>query len=411
MHPDHPDADDGVIRITHAEAMSKHVDDLLKRQMSLRGEAGVTRDRNRAWYYQNWFLFMVAGTFAAVAAWALLEPYFDDLLYIQGPLQQINVDEPLKVDRDLLVPGGVQGAVTVNGQKVWLLPRIKELRADGSKPLLDPASLRLNQEVGLYVEYHAGGGMELTLAHFLVPEPPPKTAKAALSLTQQSARHQAAALLFFPLIGGLVGLAIGSVDGLVCRLFRRALLAGAVGFLVGVLGSFVCSLLAELAYAPLHSLARGQMGPHDDDLNTFAFLVQMTGRAVAWGLAGMAMGLGQGIALRSGRLLLYGFVGGIIGGLLGGMLFDPIHFFVVGRDAPSGHWSRLIGFACIGATVGAMIGIVELLARDAWLRMVEGSHTKQPTLVNGRPVQRARLRHGDRITIGRTVFVYQKRHG
>jgi hypothetical protein len=364
------------------------------------------------------------------------------------------------MDGPQVVFGGVQGAVTVNGQKIWLLPRIKELRADGSKPLLDPASLQPNQEVGLYVEYASRGGMELALAYFLVPEPPPQKPAAALTLAQQAARRQAVAMLLFPLIGGLVGLAIGCVDGLVCRLFRRALLAGAVGFLVGVLGSFVCSLLAELAYAPLHSLARGQMGPHDDDLTTFAFLIQMIGRAIAWGLAGMAMGLGQGIALRSGRLVLYGFIGGIIGGLLGGMLFDPIHYFVVGRDTPSGHWSRLIGFACIGASVGAMIGIVELLARDAWLRMVEGplagkefllfkdvlavgsspqadiylfndpevkgrhatlravgdaceleSHTRQPTLVNGRPVQRTRLRHGDRITIGRTVFVYQKRHG
>ena len=84
------------------------------------------------------------------------------------------------------------------------------------------------------------------------------------------------------------------------------------------------------------------------------------------------MGLGQGIALRSKRLLAYGFFGGIIGGLLGGLLFDPIDLILLGVDKPSAHWSRLIGLAVIGASVGAMIGVVELLARDAWLRMVKG---------------------------------------
>ena len=106
-----------------------------------------------------------------------------------------------------------------------------------------------------------------------------------------------------------------------------------------------------------------------------------------------------------------------------------------------------------------MIGVVELLARDAWLRMVEGPlagkeflifkdtmylgaspkseiylfndeavdsrHAvirsvgdnyeienlcrERPARVNTRPLTRARLHHGDQITIGRTVFVFQKR--
>jgi hypothetical protein len=173
----------------------------------------------------------------------------------------------------------------------------------------------------------------------------------------------------------------------------------------------------------------------------------------------MAMGLGQGIALRSKRLLLYGFIGGIVGGLLGGLLFDPIDFLIIGHDKPSAHWSRMIGIAIIGASVGAMIGVVELLARDAWLRMtegplsgkeflifkdtmnigssprsdiylfndplvaahhatirtlgddceIEGHIESQPILVNQRPSRQGRLRHGDTVTIGRTSFVFQKR--
>jgi hypothetical protein len=210
-------------------------------------------------------------------------------------------------------------------------------------------------------------------------------------------------------------------------------------------------VLAELVYAPLTHWAAGHPG-------TLGFGLQTSGRGLAWAMAGMAMGFGQGIALRSRRLLLYGFLGGLIGGLLGGLLFDPIDLLILGRDKPSSAASRWIGFAVIGATVGLMIGIVERLARDAWLQMthgpligkeflvfkdvmrlgssprseiylfndpavasqhaviratggiyeIENTCAQTPVCVNGRPVQRARLRHADRIALGRTVFVFQR---
>jgi hypothetical protein len=171
------------------------------------------------------------------------------------------------------------------------------------------------------------------------------------------------------------------------------------------------------------------------------------------------MGLGQGIALRSKRLLIYGLLGGIVGGLLGGVLFDPIDTFLRGTENPSAAMSRLIGFGVIGLAVGATIGIVELLARDAWLRMTQGpltgkeflvfkdvmnigssprsdiylfndsqvaenhavlravgdeceieaKNSTSPVLLNNRSITRARLRHGDNVTIGRTSFVFQQR--
>jgi hypothetical protein len=161
------------------------------------------------------------------------------------------------------------------------------------------------------------------------------------------------------------------------------------------------------------------------------------------------------------RLLIYGLLGGVIGGLLGGFLFDPIDLLLLGNHRPDATWSRLIGFAVIGLSVGAMIGIVELLARDAWLRMTQGSlagkeflifkdimnlgssprsdiylfndplvapdhailravgdeceietrHRDNRVLLNNRPVQHARLRHNDQVLIGRTLFVYEKRKG
>jgi hypothetical protein len=237
------------------------------------------------------------------------------------------------------------------------------------------------------------------------------------------------------------------------------LLCGGVGFLVGFTGGFISSMLAGLVYAPLNHLAEAQMG--SGSMTTLGFTIQMTGRSLAWAMAGLAMGLGQGIALRSKRLLMYGLLGGVIGGLLGGLAFDPIDLLLLGPHKPSAHWSRLIGLAVIGASVGGLIGVVELLARDAWLRMTQGplagkefllfkdvmnigsspksdlylfndtlvaadhaiirtagdeyeleSRTRDNrVLINSRPVERTRLRHGDQVMIGRTIFVFEKRRG
>ena len=56
------------IRITPEELASEHVDDLLKRQASLRGEGGITRSSKGKWYYQNWFIFTIVGMLAAIGA-------------------------------------------------------------------------------------------------------------------------------------------------------------------------------------------------------------------------------------------------------------------------------------------------------------------------------------------------------
>ncbi len=458
---------DDVIRISRRDANSEHVDDLLKRQMSLRGELGITRSHKRCWYYQNWFIFMVVGTIAAIAGWAILEPYFNDCQYFQGEIEQVDITESMPSrftfgNRyvELRVPG--RGFVVIRGEKIWLLEEAKELRSDGTKMKLDRATLQPDREIGVYVEYLELAMESVAICLFVKLSPPEQSPeRASMTISQLNARSEASSMLLFPLIAGFIGLAIGSVDGVVCRLLRRALLCGAIGLLVGFIGGYISSILAGLVYMPLNRLAMAQMGNTLGSLTPFGFLVQMTGRGLAWCLAGMAMGLGQGIAMRSKRLLLYGFLGGIIGGLLGGLLFDPVDLLLLGMDKPSAHWSRLVGLAIIGASVGAMIGVVELLARDAWLQMTKGPlagkeflifkdvmnvgasprndiylfndpqvadlHVRiqttgdiceiqnieqgNPALLNGHPVTRSRLRKGDQIAIGQTEFVFQTRKG
>jgi hypothetical protein len=462
-----PDDNSSVIRITAEEANSSHVDDLLKRHASLRGERGITRDRSRRFYYQNWFVFMIAGALFAFAGWVIMEPFFDDMLYIQGKVHDIR-DEPftpLKQADYVQNVEFVQGsqrhilAARIGSYEVLLMPgQTKWIERDGKYTVFQDGQLRINDNVGMYAEPIASEQGELAVVEFLVANPKPPANGEAPTLSHLAARKNAAGLLLFPVVAAMIGLGLGAADGLMCRLFRRMLLGGFIGLIVGFLGGFLATFLAELVYGSLHHLAMRQEGGGFGHLTTFGFVVQVIARALGWCLAGMAMGLGQGIALRSKRLFLYGFLGGLLGGILGGLLFDPIDLMILGWDKPSAHIARLVGITIIGGTVGMMIGIVELLARDAWLRMVEGplvgkeflvfkdlmrmgasprseiylfndeqvapehaqlratgdtyelenSCRENPVLVNGRPVHRCRLRHGDRITLGRTSFIFQR---
>lgn len=448
-----------LIRISFEEASSSHVDDLIKRQMSLRGERGISTEKATPWYYRNWFVLLIAGTIAAVIAWAILEPFFDDLMYVQGKIEDLRLTE-----LDTTAMGNlfiVEGAMKVNSQEIFLFPGTKRLSSDEMTGLLDPKELATGQEVGVYVDIVPIDREAVPVAVYMDTHPlEPAPAKAHLTFRQLSARKRVASFLIFSIVAGVIGFFIGAVDGLVCRLPRRALLAGLTGLIIGLVGGFLSGILAGFVYVPINSLASDLSGA-ESKMSSLGFIVQICGRGVAWALAGVAAGLGQGIALQSKRLLTYGILGGLIGGLLGGILFDPIDMLLLGTDKPSAHWSRLVGFAVIGLSVGAMIGIVELLARDAWLRMTAGPLTGKEfllfkdvmnigssprseiylfndsavadthaiirssgdqqeleakneewqVLVNGHPVRRTRLRHGDQITIGRTVFQFQKHQG
>ena len=457
--------DDSLIVITREEAHSGHVDDLLRRQMALRGETGFAADVKRRWYYQNWLLFAVVGLIAAVVAWAILEPSLQDYLYLQGKIESLDLAEQwppagsgAEPDEESALAGA--GSITVRGQKIWLVPGLRATSGTRIQGFFDPAALAAGHEVGVFTQFFEGGGQELAFAYFIDPAPArPAAGKAIQPLRDQSRASSTASLLLFAVVGALIGLGIGATDGVVCRVPRRAILGGLIGALVGFVGGLFSGVVAGVIYAPLTTVAQEQLASPSSTVRSMGFLFQMVARMMAWSLAGAAMGLGQGIALRSKKLLSHGFLGGLIGGMLGGLLFDPLDMVILGGDRVGADLARLIGLAVIGAAVGVMIGVVELLTRDAWLRMTEGplagkeflmfrevmnlgasprseiylfndpkvaqTHATirmigdeceiaardpvSPLLVNGQPVRSSRLRQGDRIQIGDTSFLFEQR--
>jgi len=452
----------GLIKLTRDELMSQHVDELLQRQRSLRGER-VHVERKRTWYYQNWFIFMVVGCVAAILAWAVIEPYLDDVYYIQGEIAEVQFLDSVKSNEWLETTPSYTNEIIgrIRIREDWInISNFTGIIEDGvKKNVLFQGKLEVGQEIGVYVDYPEGKHRDHPVAIYITqttdPHPPEK---AYMSLSQLNSRNSAAGFLIFSLVAGFIGLAIGAVDGIICRVFKRAVIGGIVGFFIGFIGGFFSTILGGIVYQPLHNLAMKQLSDNMS-ITTLGFLIQIIGRALAWGVVGMATGLGYGISLRSRRLIFYGFIGGILGGLFGGMLFDPIDLLFVAGEKMSAHWSRLIGLAFIGAAVGIAIGVVELLSREAWLRMTQGPlagkefivfkdimkigsspgneiylfndpkvknlHARlisigdeyeiesqdqlKPVLVNDRPVKLVRLRSGDQITIGNTSFIFEKR--
>jgi len=202
-------------------------------------------------------------------------------------------------------------------------------------------------------------------------------------------------LLFGP-VAGMLGLAIGLVYGAsnrnVKQLFYCGLVGAGVGLGVTVLTTFIADILYGLSIQLAVAFGRSQIHPGQRiHFTGLPFFIHMSGRSIAWSIISMGGGLGLGIALKSKKLLLNGFVGGMVGGLLGGLFFDPIDRWVPHAEN-SGWLSRLVGIMCVGLLVGFFVGLFENLSKEAWFLMLKGPLTgkqfiifKSPILIGSSP--------------------------
>jgi hypothetical protein len=253
-----------------------------------------------------------------------------------------------------------------------------------------------------------------------------------------------ATLLAFAAAGLLIAAALASADRVIERDIRGALTDGAIA---GVGGAAIGAGIAVL----LPAIESALVGRGND-----SSAARVLGHIAVFALFGAGVGAIPGLVERNGRRAGAGVVGGLVGGALGGLLVEPASRHLGGEPA-----AHVVAFALIGAFIGLTTGWFEDAAKQGWLRVASGliagkqfilyrnptfvgsapmSHIYLfrdpqvgrrhaaifhvvggyeienlplggPTLVNGQPVSRVRLRRGDRIAIGRTTLVFDEKAG
>lgn len=443
------------ITITSDDLADPKVDEALAQQLSFGMAAPRDRvdDKPTGLLYRPWFVLMLAGTLGAFLAWCIIEPFFEDGVAFVGNVGEVDPSEVVSLGKD----ASVLGMAEVSGNTLWFVRGRKPVHKDGAAH--GPDVLRRGDVVRVRGEpFTVPGTGSVVLVHEVEVLAADGVARPRVDLSALSRQNTLVAIAIFPVVAAFVGLFIGAADGLVSRAAYRAGICGLVGFGCGLGVGIVAEIFSLIAFAIgsgfVQQVDTGEFGK----MSTAAFVLHMMVRGIAWAMAGVAAGLGQGIALRSTKLLVNGLLGGAAGSLLGGLLFDPIHYLLQGGDMFAGgaEPSRCVGFLLIGAATGFMIGVVELLAREAWCKMLTGPLAgkefvlyRNPTVVgsspksdiflfkdpevepkhalihtvgegyeiedqgggagtwlNGNKVKRQRLSNGDQIRIGKTVLAF-----
>lgn len=149
-------------------------------------------------------------------------------------------------------------------------------------------------------------------------------------------------------VGAAIGAGVGGAAGLSEGNRKQAFVRAAFGLAGGCVGGLLGGLAGQLLYS--------------------AGLP----RAVGWALMGLGIGATDGLMQRSLRKSRNGLIGGLLGGLVGGLLFDPISSALT---AGTGMASRATGFVIMGLAIGALIGVVQVMLREAWVTVVDGFRT------------------------------------
>lgn len=110
--------------------------------------------------------------------------------------------------------------------------------------------------------------------------------------------------------------------------------------------------------------------------NLGRFFVLLAARAVGYALIGASVGAAQGVVSRSAVIARQGAFGGLLGGFLGGTAYE------IGSGLGfTAQFCRLLALAATGALAGFFVGLVQNLFKQAWIRVVLGRNEGKEYLI------------------------------
>lgn len=189
--------------------------------------------------------------------------------------------------------------------------------------------------------------------------------------TQYSAFYLVAGALY----GLILGIFLGTAEGIV-HSNRRKIVTGIIaGSIVGIIGGIVGTLLGQSLILQLASY-------FDYSKPILKILI----KAVGWIIPALFIGMAEGIRSLSLVKILYGLLGGAIGGFFGGLFMESASILF-----NSITWGRFAGFIVLGLAILFFFSLLEKRFSKGVFRILNGPLKGKKMALNQR-----------KLTLGKT---------
>ncbi|HSI36493.1 MAG: FHA domain-containing protein [Phycisphaerae bacterium] len=427
------------------QASAARQDELISPALNMTaGQLKSQQARRGSIWYNAPFAMAMFGLLGGLLAWGALE------LVQLKTVPRADYERQLKVARAELIPA-LEKDKTLYRSDLAAWDAYDRASTAGNRPPLPPAKSRDMIELQYKHRLAAWDESSGDNPYFKILRRDDLTAPQKEQLVaEQNATFDTTGLianiLAFGLTGMLIAVALSVAEPVIDRNYHGALVTGAVGATLGLFGGVIVSFLT----GPLERLIGDGAAPETSTLSAG----QLMANAIKYGVIGLFLSVAPGIVLRNLKKSSVGIAGGAIGGIIGGILFS-----LVDALAGSKTGARAAAYCSIGCLAGLSTGLIENAAKTGWLKVLQGliagkqfilyrattfiggapdCHVylfKDPqvgrrhaavhivpggfdienlplgsaTYVNGKPVARQRLRTGDQIQIGGTVFSFQEK--
>jgi MFS family permease len=183
-----------------------------------------------------------------------------------------------------------------------------------------------------------------------------------LGVTAAEERPVTRSVAIAAILGLCVAAAVGLMDALLnavgTQRLTRVLLCSLLGLVGGALGGLIGGFAVKQAGIPLLTLPG------------WLLVGALVGGSVGTFDVLRAIGAGEDLKAAN-RKLINGVLGGLLGGFLGGLPFTLIYSSQFLSDHLP-HSRLTLGLVLLGLCIGLMIGLAQVMLKQAWLRVEEG---------------------------------------